>query len=168
MKAGDGVALVLTSEPKHRLCWPIADVRPVAPSWSCLNTFERAEPLPSSSIDRVSTPTIVLFPESTFPMTATRTSRGRQPSPGRWRNRTAAGFAFDSCVVALAPFLASAPSTVSEITVTSESTYKAVTAVDTRCTVACCRCKKDQNRNLGEKEISRTKSSSPKSSRRAL
>ena len=46
------------AESRHRLCCPIADVRPEAPSWLCLNTLERAAPRPSSSIARVSTPTM--------------------------------------------------------------------------------------------------------------
>lgn len=33
----------------QRLCWPMEEVRPVTPSCSCLNTFERASPRPSSS-----------------------------------------------------------------------------------------------------------------------
>ena len=44
------------------------------------HTFERARPRPSSSMPRVSTPTSVLLPLSTLPMTATRTSMEGQPS----------------------------------------------------------------------------------------
>ena len=64
------------SGPTQRLCWPMEEVLPVASSWWCLKTLERARPRPSSSMDRVSTPTMVLLPESTFPMMATRTSMG--------------------------------------------------------------------------------------------
>ena len=46
----------------HRLCCPMEEVRPVDSSWPCLNTLLRADPRPSSSMLRVSTPTIVDFP----------------------------------------------------------------------------------------------------------
>lgn len=59
-----------------------AATAPVLSSWPCLNTFERAKPRPSSSTERVSTPTMVDLPESTLPMTATRTSSGA-PLPPR-------------------------------------------------------------------------------------
>ncbi len=45
------------------------------PNWAeALGTLDLAKPRPSSSKPRVNTPTSVLFPLSTFPMTATRTS----------------------------------------------------------------------------------------------
>ncbi len=52
-------------------------------------TFERAKPRPSSSMDRVSTPTMVDLPLSTLPMMATRTSMGGF-TLGRRRTATSA------------------------------------------------------------------------------
>ncbi len=49
-------------------------------------TLERARPRPSSSMDRVSTPTMVLLPESTLPMMATRTCPPRQHAHGTRAN----------------------------------------------------------------------------------
>mmetsp|Transcript_28263 Transcript_28263/g.83677 ORF Transcript_28263/g.83677 Transcript_28263/m.83677 type:complete len:260 (-) Transcript_28263:455-1234(-) len=61
---------------RQSVCCPMDDVRPVASSCANLKTLERARPRPSSSIERVRTPTMVDLPLSTFPMTATRTSGG--------------------------------------------------------------------------------------------
>ena len=58
-----------------------------ASSWPCLNTFDRAKPRPSSRMDLVKTPTIVDFPESTFPITATRISMEQAPSVACLRAR---------------------------------------------------------------------------------
>ena len=71
----------------QRLCCPMEDVRPVASSWPCLNTLDRAKPRPSSRMDLVSTPTMVDLPESTFPITATRISMEQAPSVACLRAR---------------------------------------------------------------------------------
>ncbi len=52
-------------------------------------TLDRARPLPSSRMERVSTPTMVDLPLSTLPMMATRTSSG-PCGPGRCRSSTSA------------------------------------------------------------------------------
>lgn len=88
---GGGGSSRLTLESRQRLCCPIADVRPDSSSWECLKTFDRAPPRPLSSTLRVSTPTIVDLPESTLPITATRSSSGMRPSPLRRLTRMAEG-----------------------------------------------------------------------------
>jgi hypothetical protein len=53
---------------------PTELVLPVSISCLCLNKPTRARPRPSSKAPRVSTPSVVDFPESTFPTTAHLTS----------------------------------------------------------------------------------------------
>eukprot|EP00955_Chlamydomonas_euryale_P029287 308833-Chlamydomonas_euryale.AAC.1 len=47
---------------RQSVCCPMDDVRPVASSCANLKTLERARPRPSSSIERVRTPTMVDLP----------------------------------------------------------------------------------------------------------
>lgn len=54
---------------KTMISWAMDEVLPLSDSWAKLNTFSLELPLPLSSMPFVSTPTRVLFPESTFPTT---------------------------------------------------------------------------------------------------
>ncbi len=73
---------------KPRISWLILDVRPDWISWRCRKRLSRALPRPLSYSPCVSTPRRVLFPASTFPNTASRTSINCNTSKqhGNWEH----------------------------------------------------------------------------------